>query len=273
MTEQSSTPSATAFGLSEGALEGWKNNKVWSLALLQHFSLHLSQCFKQKEKFVRMLGVAFLFFHLSLLQSLCEAIFRHTLRLSSELKRGMPKQSSSGTHSSSDERAERKGLTRQRRDGFHFEANIRPLSLVVLHSPPSSTPQPALKHHVKHQVIEDIQMEHIRSVFFYVGKKLIKKMLTKKTFKWVINALTTKVNLRSVFALLSPLFSSVTSSKDSVLPLVSRPPPRWVSPWTKDKPPSALRCWNVVERPSLKLHQNFFFYNFPFLLNKHWFDY
>lgn len=168
MTEQSSTPSATAFGLSEGALEGWKNNKVWSLALLQHFSLHLSQCFKQKEKFVRMLGVAFLFFHLSLLQSLCEAIFRHTLRLSSELNRGMPKQSSSGTHSSSDERAERKGLTRQRRDGFRFEANIRPLSLVVLHSPPSSTPQPALKHHIK--LLKRFKC-HIYSLAFFMLAK------------------------------------------------------------------------------------------------------
>lgn len=46
-------------------------------------------------------------FYLSLLHSLCEAIFRHTLRLSSELKRGMPKQSSRGTHSSSDESAEK----------------------------------------------------------------------------------------------------------------------------------------------------------------------
>lgn len=49
------------------------------------------------------------FLYLSLLQSLCEAIFRHTLRLSSELKRGIPKHSSRGTHSSSEEGAEKKG--------------------------------------------------------------------------------------------------------------------------------------------------------------------
>lgn len=59
--------------------------------------------------------MGFGFFYLSLLHSLCEAIFRHTLRLSSELKRGMPKHSSRGTHSSSDERPERKGLGEERR--------------------------------------------------------------------------------------------------------------------------------------------------------------
>lgn len=47
--------------------------------------------------------------YLSLLQSLCEAIFRHTLRLSSELKRGIPKHSSRGTHSSSEDGAEKTG--------------------------------------------------------------------------------------------------------------------------------------------------------------------
>lgn len=48
------------------------------------------------------------FLYLSLLQSLCEAIFRHTLRLSSELKRGIPKHSSRGTHSSSEDGAGKK---------------------------------------------------------------------------------------------------------------------------------------------------------------------
>lgn len=44
--------------------------------------------------------------YLSLLQSLCAAIFWQMRRLSSELKSGIPKHSSSGTHSSSHDEAD-----------------------------------------------------------------------------------------------------------------------------------------------------------------------
>lgn len=105
--------------------------------------------------------------YLSPLQSLCEAIFRHTLRLSSELKRGIPKHSSRGTHSSSEDGAEKRAKWQR---WNHYS---------VLYF--------AFKH-----VVVDIK----------------------------------RVFLLSVFALPSPLLSSVTSSKDSMLPLVSMPPPR-----------------------------------------------
>lgn len=91
MTERSSTPLVTICGLSVGALEDWRLKKFKFSAAATYVFIRCS-----------------VFFYLSLLHSLCEAIFRHTLRLSSELKRGMPKHSSRGTHSSSDDRAERK---------------------------------------------------------------------------------------------------------------------------------------------------------------------
>lgn len=58
MTERSLTPSATAFGLSEVALEGWKkkHTKLKSLTTTIHI-FTLSQCLKQK--FLKMLGVLF----------------------------------------------------------------------------------------------------------------------------------------------------------------------------------------------------------------------
>lgn len=81
-----------------------KKQQSLSLTLKQPTSLpFLTICWKIKGTDCRRVCV----YYLSLLHSLCEAIFRHTLRLSSELKRGMPKQSSRGTHSSSDESAEK----------------------------------------------------------------------------------------------------------------------------------------------------------------------
>lgn len=120
MTERSLTLSATAFGLSEVALEGWNNN-TGSQASLLHTSLYTLYSVWGCCTFF----FFFFPFYLSLLHSLCEAIFRHTLRFSSELKRGMPKHSSRGTHSSSDERSERKGLSEARRD---MGSDMRPLS-------------------------------------------------------------------------------------------------------------------------------------------------
>lgn len=137
MTERSLTPSAIAFGLSEVALEGCKKKK--KNTMLEHgFNTQLytfPSVFIQKVNFLRMLAVLYLFFYLSLQHSLCEAIFRHTLRLSSELKRGMPKHSSRGTHSSSALRAERNGSEHSvQREAYvyipltGFEPSMIPLS-------------------------------------------------------------------------------------------------------------------------------------------------
>lgn len=100
-TGRSSTPSAIVSGWSKAAPEGWgEAAELVSDTAIKPASA-LSPVSYMKMGFYRLLR------YLSLLQSLCEAIFRHTFRLSSELKRGMPKHSSRGTHSSSDERTGR----------------------------------------------------------------------------------------------------------------------------------------------------------------------
>lgn len=174
MTERSSTPSATASGLSEVALEGWNDNNGSRTSARHHARTHARTHFCTS-------------FSLLDQSTIWRLLFIPLPLVAAQLVRG---------YLSTDFAVEFRAEER------HAEAQFKRNPLILRWKAWTDG------------IIRG--SDRTRDHFTKCG---------------TLCFMMKNVDLLSVFPLPSPLFSSVTSSKDSVLPLVSRPPPRWVSPW------------------------------------------
>lgn len=206
MTERSLTPSAIAFGLSEVALEGCKKKKKHNAgARLQHTTLHISQCFYTKSEFFEDAGCFVSFF----LPFVAAQFVRGDFSTHFAVKLGAE---------------EGHAKAQLKRDPLVFSVKGWKKRIGTF----------SAAWGICIYTINWVWTQHDTFVTISYVFPIFTVSLDPQTTLQSKVIRRSKVDLLSVFTLLpSPLFSSVTSSKDSVLPFVSRPPPRWVSPWKK----------------------------------------